>query len=166
VCDTTGLKYYGSTTKKYLSARLGAHVYEYNRYLKGESHYYTSFEVFENKNYKIVLVENYPCNSKDELFQRERHFIENNDCVNKKIPIRTVEEKKELFKDYQQTIAPKLKDIRKRYYEKNKEKILEHNKLYREDNKEAFKKMKDDYRLNNKEKVQTYRKEYYDTYKK
>jgi hypothetical protein len=155
VCDTTGLKYYGSTTKKYLSARLGAHIYDYNKYLKDNKKYLTSYQVLENKNYKIVLVENYACNSKDELFQRERYFIENNDCVNKYIPIRTDDEKEEVNKD-----------TKRRYYEKSKEKILEHNKLYREVNKEAFKKMKDDYRLNNKEKVQAYRKEYYNTHKK
>jgi AAA15 family ATPase/GTPase len=36
-------------------------------------------------NYKIILLENCPCNSKDELHARERFHIENNEsikCIN------------------------------------------------------------------------------------
>ena len=41
---------------------------------------------------KVELVENYPCESKQELLWRERYYIENFDCVNKMKPIVTKEE--------------------------------------------------------------------------
>ena len=35
------------------------------------------------KDCKISLIENYPCNNKKELEERERYFIQTNDCINK-----------------------------------------------------------------------------------
>jgi hypothetical protein len=37
-------------------------------------------------------VELFPCASKDELLRRERFYVENNECVNKKIPKQTYQE--------------------------------------------------------------------------
>ena len=34
-------------------------------------------------NEEIELVENYPCNSKEELEKKEGEYIKNNECVNK-----------------------------------------------------------------------------------
>jgi hypothetical protein len=162
VCDTTGLKYYGSTTKKYLSARLGAHIYDYNRYLKGLQNYITSYKVLENKNYKIVLVENYSCNSKDELLQRERYYIENNDCVNKCVPIRLEGEKAIIDKEYRIANATKIKEYKKEYFQKNKPEILEKNKEYYIENKVAMTTLNKIYRESHKEEIKKHQKEYAD----
>ena len=108
VCNNTGLVYYGSTTQKYLSARLEQHRKIY--------HTCTSRKIINGGNYDILLVENVNCNSKDELKARERFYIENNDCVNKNIPGRT----------------------KKEYYQDNKEKIKEYKKKYRTENKEIL----------------------------
>lgn len=82
-CNTTGLVYYGSTCEPTLSRRLANHKMAYQRYLKTFKLYCSSYRVLENKNYEIVLVENFPCNSKDELNSRENYYIENFECVNK-----------------------------------------------------------------------------------
>lgn len=34
-------------------------------------------------NCKIILIEDYPCNSRRELEKREQYFIDNTDCINK-----------------------------------------------------------------------------------
>lgn len=84
-----GLTYYGSTCEPTLARRLATHKGDYNKYINGKGRYITSFEILSTGNYDIVLVENYPCNSKDELHSRERHWIETNECINKIIPCRT-----------------------------------------------------------------------------
>ncbi len=123
VCD---LVYYGSTCET-LSRRLAQHRCHYTKYLEGVGGDMTSFEIIEKGNYEIVLVENYPCNSREELHRRERFYIENNECVNKRVPCRT-------RKEYYEEICEKKKE----YYEENREKILEKQKKYREDNREKI----------------------------
>lgn len=125
VCNTTGLTYYGSTCEKNLSSRLSHHKSVYKQYLNQNHHFITSFEIIKNNNYVIVLVENYPCNSKDELHSRERFYIENNECINKNIPTRTINEWIEENKD-------RVTEQKKKYYNANKEKYTE----YREQNKQ------------------------------
>jgi hypothetical protein len=46
---------------------------------------------------RIVLIENYPCDSKNELHARERYYVNNIDCVNKNKPC-TVENASKLTK--------------------------------------------------------------------
>ena len=69
-CNITGLCYVGSTTKT-LSERLRGHENSYNSYLKGKSHYVTSFDILKNDDYQITLLQAYPCENKQELFDRE-----------------------------------------------------------------------------------------------
>lgn len=109
--------YYGSTTQKYLSRRLSGHYHNFNSYKRGNKGWTSSFPILEEDDYEIVLCENFPCNSKDELFQRERWYIENNTCVNKNKPAR--DEKKE----------------RKIYWEKNKCELTQKKKIHYENNK-------------------------------
>jgi predicted GIY-YIG superfamily endonuclease len=67
VCNTTGLVYIGSTTKNKLCERLTQHKSRFKKYNEGDNIKYSSFLVLENNNYNIILIENYKCNSKDEL---------------------------------------------------------------------------------------------------
>jgi len=94
---------------------------------------------------KIILVENYPCNSKYELESRERYFIENFECVNKRIPTRT---EKEYRQDNKKLLAQKTQ----KWYEKNKNKKKIYDKKYREKNKDKTKKYKKEYYEKNKDK--------------
>ena len=118
VCNTTGLVYFGSTCEPTLARRLAGHTKDYKRGIK-----ISSTKIIENGNYGIFLVETYPCNSRDELNMRERFYIENNECVNKMIPIRTKEEKTLRIKEYNAKHHPL-------FYEKNKEKISEYHRQH------------------------------------
>ena len=82
-CNVTGKVYIGSTCEPILARRLTKHVGNYRCYLKGTSNYISSFKIFENGDYCIVLLEKYPCDTKDELLARERYHTNNIDCVNK-----------------------------------------------------------------------------------
>ena len=68
---TTENNIYVGSTCQTLEKRLSGHVWDYSR-----NKYLTSSEVLKNGNYEIVLIENYPCDSKFELHKRERYFIE------------------------------------------------------------------------------------------
>lgn len=79
ICLTTGLRYIGSTTEKYLSRRLATHV----RDSKKKKHPCTSSQIISGGNYKINLLLAYPCNNIDELNTKEYEFMKNIECINK-----------------------------------------------------------------------------------
>ena len=83
--------YIGSTCKK-LCQRIASHRANYKFYKTGKHRYVTSYKIMENDNYDIVLIENYPCDSKEKLHHREHFYIDSLHCVNKFIPTRTKEE--------------------------------------------------------------------------
>jgi hypothetical protein len=191
VCNTTGLVYYGSTLNR-LSRRLGQHKASYKGFKNGSGKFLTSYKVLENDNFEIILVENCPCNSKEELHARERFYIENNECVNIVVPLRTAQEYEidnhekrlkyyadnrekinERHKEYQQ-LNP---EIRRQYYlnniemfkakskenrEQNKERVKEANHKYREENKERLNEYNRKYIIANKETINEYAKSYYE----
>lgn len=139
--------YIGSTCEPSLARRLAGHVSDYKRYLNGKGCYVTSFKIIEQGDYDIVLIENFPCNNKDELHARERYYTNNILCVNK---------------IKQQGLYNKLGHIEycKQYYEDNKDQM----KQYREDNKDQMKQYykdnKDQYKQyyqTNKEKIKLQR---------
>ena len=130
ISDLTDMIYIGSTKRVYLSDRLGKHNWEYREWLKGRKNYVSSFEIIKLENFKIVLIENFPCNSKDELVQREQYYIDKykSNLVNKNNSYITIEDKKE-YKRLQQLNRDKDKKQaeHKKYVENNKEKVLENN---------------------------------------
>ena len=91
--------YIGSTCEKYLSKRLNAHVLNYRKYLNKKYQNTTSFDIIKNGSYDIVLVEEFPCESKMQLHARKRHYIETNECLNKIHPLRTSQEYYQTVKD-------------------------------------------------------------------
>lgn len=111
--------------------------------------------------FAIELVELFSCETKQELLQRERWWIENNKCINKIIPIATEEERKEN--------KIRNKNIHaKKFREKHKddiiwkEKQIESKKKYREANKEKINKIRSErYKSDSEynEKVRQQRKE-------
>ncbi len=130
--------YIGSTCEK-LSARKARHISKYKSFLSGRDNYITSFELIKLGDIDIVLLEEFPCENKEQLHKRERYYIDNNNCVNKVLPTRTDKE----------------------YYEANKEKIDEQIKKYQEANKEELKNYRKAYNEKNKDKRKAYRTEYY-----
>jgi hypothetical protein len=139
-----GKTYYGSTTQA-LNQRKGGHKRKLNCMSK---------EIFKlGDDVDIVLVESYPCNNKEELHQRERYYIENNECINKKIPLRTINEWRKENKD-------KIKDDGKKYYEDNKDKIKDYQKEYYNNNLDLVKGKLKEYREKTKDKRKDYDNEY------
>ncbi len=120
VCNTTGQQYIGSTAQS-LSQRLGNHKAEYKMFLKGTRHMTTSFSILSENNYEIILIEEYPCENKNQLERRERHFIETMECVNKVKPARTSDERNQYQLQYNRT--PKRKEYAQQYRQKNDETI-------------------------------------------
>ena len=135
--EMPNLVYYGSTCKE-LNRRLSEH--------KAPSNTCTSKKLFEVGNPQIILIENFPCSSKIELEQRERYYIENNECLNRIIPSRTSKER------YQDNREQRLKNM-KQYRELNKERLAERKKQYHQDNREKILEYKKQYRELNKEKL-------------
>ena len=113
-CNVTGLIYIVSTCKKKLSQRMSEHRSNYRKHMKGKKKYLSSFKVMENNDYDIILIEDFPCNSKDQLFARERYYTNEIECVNiRKNQGRCLELGK---KEYD-------KERKKEYRDKNTEKI-------------------------------------------
>jgi hypothetical protein len=79
---------------------------------------------------KIELLEEFPCESKEQLRERERHHISNSENVlNKKIPGRS---KEEYSKSYYQENRRKIQVLNLGYYYKHKEECLKRNREYRQ----------------------------------
>jgi hypothetical protein len=78
-----GLTYYGSTTRA-LSQRFSSHKCNKRRFdiSQQTKENCTSNKCMSDPNCYITLVENYPCNTKEELQAREHFYIANNECVN------------------------------------------------------------------------------------
>ena len=76
--------YVGSTCTL-LYKRMNSHRSDYKRYLDGTYNYVSSFEILENPNAIIELVEDYPCERKEQLNMREGYYIRITNCVNRHI---------------------------------------------------------------------------------
>ena len=121
VDNTNGNIYIGSTCEPMLSRRLAKHKMEYKYYIakRPGQCFLTCFKILENKNYNIVLVENYPCQTKDELHARERYYIESSTCVNKYIPGRSKREYRETHKKKKRFLIKHImRHIKKNYIKK------------------------------------------------
>lgn len=122
VCNQSGKQYIGATTIP-LSSRLSQHKKVFR-----DAKTCLSREVLEGGDYAIYLIEDFPCERKEQLLARERYFIESNACVNKKIPLRT---KHEWYMDNREDViqrqliwnrenADKTRAYKRKYVEKLK----------------------------------------------
>ena len=125
--------YIGSTTKEHLCQRMDTQRHNYDSWKRGTIDLTASYLIFDEygvKNCQIVLLESYPCNSKDELESRKAFYIRSMECVNKTM----VTTKQEQEKKYRENNKDKIKQNRVR----DKEKTKERDKLYQEKNKEKI----------------------------
>ena len=100
--------------------------------------------------FKIMIISEFPCNSKIELIiEEEKYRKELQASLNTLKSHRTIEEKKEQIK---------LANIK---YQENNIDIKEKAKKYRKNNKEKIKQ----YQENNKDKIKDYKKTYYENKK-
>jgi gas vesicle protein len=158
ISNQTDKVYIGSTCQE-LSQRLADHRQTYNRYLKGKTHYVSSFEILKYPDAKIILVQSYQqCQSNMEKLMYEQCWIDCYDCVNKYRAYLSTELAKEKKKEYNEVNKNQIYEKKKEYYEENKEQILENAKEYRKNNKEQIAEIKKEYYKNNKELINEKRK--------
>ena len=135
-CHKTGKQYIGSTTCRLLCQRLASHCESYLKHSTGTERrgsYTTSFEILKGGDYSISLLQSYPCSCKDELLQRERHYIERMDCVNRNVPGRTKQEYKrdkcaetrKKNEEYLQTAGAKAKQKKSKERYESSEKAIQ-----------------------------------------
>ena len=108
IVGDTGATYYGSTVQS-LKARMRRH-----RNSKDTSAYR---DIISKMDYEMILIENYPCESKKELNEREGWYIRENPCVNRQVAGRT----------QKQWVAENLEHIKmnqkKRYIENHEDRL-------------------------------------------
>jgi hypothetical protein len=106
------LVYFGSTTQR-LSQRKAEHIKD----SKKEHYNGSSKIIINNGNWKMELVQDYPCLNRLELETLEGEYIKNNKCINLMIPART----------------------KKQYRDANRDKIRENQKKWRVNNPDYMK---------------------------
>lgn len=136
VCNQSGKCYIGSTCKP-LEYRLSQHVNAFNAYMKKcayglEGSFVSSYKTLYAGDFRIELLEPFPCESHDALLRREREFIETTECVNMRRPVVSREEVLEELRQYSRIHGPayykancdKVKARSAQRYEANREDIL------------------------------------------
>ena len=127
--------YIGSTFDA-LSNRFAKHRQGYNGYKNGKKKYCTAYSLFEKygiDGLKIELMEEFPCQNREQLRKQEGFHIQNNTCVNKLVAGRSLQESS------------------KAYYEKNKETTIEKMHRYSQNHKEKIAEQKKQYYAEHKE---------------
>ncbi len=126
--------YIGSTINL-LAYRMGGHIAQYKH---NAAHFISSkllFDKYGCDKCKIELIEDYPCNNKQELLRREGEIILLTKCINKNVPGRT---KSESSANWYLNNCEKVKAVALTYY---------HTKV----TKEMKKIWNDNYRLKKKQ---------------
>ena len=140
--------YYGSTTET-LSRRMAKH--------RAQSCCKILFDKYGVENCFIELVEEYPCDTKDELTKKEGQYIRDNLCVNKVIAGRTRKEhyvdNRDKLKEHSKQYKNDNPDKVKQYLTENTDKIKEQMKHYRTKNADKIKEQAKHYRTKNRDKI-------------
>ena len=145
--DKPELVYVGSTTN--FTKRKCQHKNNCNYNNKNENLYKMIREHGNWESFKMMIICEFPCNSKIELvIKEEKHRKELQANLNSYKCYVNNKENKECQIEYG-----------KKYYNNNKEKINKQLKEYRNNNKEKIKEYEKEYRNNNKEKIKEKRKE-------
>ena len=118
--------YIGSTTQPLCKRMVG------HRCLK---HKCTSRLVIEAGDAYIELIEDYPCENKEQLNRREGEIIRSRKCVNQRVAGRTLKETRQAYREHNhEALSAKNKE----YREGNREAISAQQKTYYQTNREAI----------------------------
>lgn len=99
--NTNNNIYYGSTTRT-IGERKAEHKYQYKQFCQNKRSFTTVYDILKNNNWTIEIVEN----CLENLKEREGWYIENNNCVNKRIESRTLNKYyNDILKPYRQNIS-------------------------------------------------------------
>ena len=147
--DDSGYYYFGSTCIKFLHKRLFQHKQKAKIEPNRKIYTIFNYERFVNNEIKIVLVEEFNLQNKEQLLKEENKYIEkcidDPKCLNSFHAILNFKKRK----DHQ-------KEQSKKYYSENKNIILEKVKLHSLKNKEHIQEYAKEYRKNNSEKIKEY----------
>jgi hypothetical protein len=154
ISNQTDEIYIGSTYQVYLSMRMRQHRGNFNSWKNGTRKFVSSYEIIKYPDCQIILIEKYPCFTKDELRAREQHHINlNPNCVNRQNAITTDEERK-----------IKMLEYNKKYRELHDEKIKQRLLKWNEDNKEHVQQKAKQRYIENKEQISIKSKAYRDAH--
>ena len=149
-------KYIGSTTVG-LSSRMAQHRRNYLNYKDGLYHFVSIYDLFDKyglENCKIELVEEAPCETKEQLRKIEGQHIRNEECINKRIEGRSTKEWYDENKD-------RISENKKQYYKDNIDKIKARKKAHYEAHREENNAISRAYRANHRETLIEQCRKYY-----
>ena len=151
--------YIGSTCQS-LSQRMAQHRLDKRRERNQNRFIYKLMnEVDDDSMFYIELMEEYPCQNKDQLRKREGELIrELEPKLNMQVECRTSQEYREFYKEF-------YTEYNRRYYQENKEYYSECNKKNYEKRKDEINQHRKVYRENNRDKIHQKQKEWYDNNK-
>jgi hypothetical protein len=130
--------YVGSTCQP-LSKRMAKHRSSINSTTKGHRALYAKMRELGVEQFYIELIEECPCDNKEQLHKREGELIREFGTLNHVISGRSTKE----------------------WLQDNHEHCKERNKQYYQDNKERRQKLDKEYRATRRDKIKEYNKEYY-----
>jgi hypothetical protein len=138
----------GSTAQP-LCKRMAKHTDSYKYDKRPPSSLYQHIDKIGLENFFIELIEEFPCETIEQLRNKEGEWIRNMATLNKRICGRTPKERyadnhDELLqkKEYWQNNKDKLNERRPQYYQENKDKISEERKLKYEKQRGNYRKAK------------------------
>ena len=152
VNNVDGKEYVGSTCNP-LHKRKAGHKRDATK--SPNQPVYSHLNTIGWENVDIILIENYPCSSKEELHARERHWIETlKPVLNQAIPTRTPKERYQANKqEITQKMAQKYQANKAKFsqkYQTNKDLILQQRKKYYASQKEKILLQKKQYYIDKK----------------
>ena len=123
-CPELGV-YIGSTVET-LSRRIASHRSHFHRWQAGKNNFVTSFDILKAGDAVITLLEDVPCERKEQLLARERHWVEVTECVNRCLPGRT---KSQYTADHHDSFLSYWKDYRVQNHERISAQRVEYRRL-------------------------------------
>ena len=161
VSSQTNDIYIGSTCQSTLANRLCQHKIQYRSYLNGNQRkYISSIEILQYDDVQIVLIEDYPCERKEQLTCLENYHIERNReiAVNMKRAF-TGLSRKEFKRQYYQDNKEDLSVKNREYVEEHREQVCAYKKQWHEENRERIIEEKRRHYDENKEEINQARRE-------
>lgn len=151
-------KYYFGSTIRPLSSRLASHKYASKN--TETNTMYNHINTIGWDNVTIILIESFPCETKQQLLQRELWFISehknNNLCLNTRNPLtdntpETRQQHKDKCKEYYVQHRDEMLQKRREYQIENREKRTEYNSEYRQQHSDKLKEYYKQYAIDNRE---------------
>tara|TARA_R110000772_G_scaffold242989_2_gene355687 strand:+ start:1364 stop:1981 length:618 start_codon:yes stop_codon:yes gene_type:complete len=140
VCNKTGKRYVGSTAETRLSSRMSKHRCDYKRWKEGKGNNCGSYDILAVDDYEYHTIEHYECETKHALLMRESYWyykykeLYGDLCVNRNVPLHTVESRKEMNDEcahkWKVANKDKTKKYAEQYYAANKDKVKKQNEKW------------------------------------